>query len=223
MAAAGQRRGLLIAVSVAQLVVTVGLSALGWGSVNGLLAHPARAAFVVLILVFTLVALLSPINLSSGRREVTESRWLFAPAAAGILLLTWLMPYMDRRDVWTIDGDTARYVGVVFLVAGGTLRVWPMFVLGQRFSGLVAIQPGHQLVTDGPYRYVRHPSYLGMALGLIGWALVFRSSVGLLAAALGFPLLLKRIAYEEGLLASQFGEAYTEYCQHTARLFPWVY
>jgi protein-S-isoprenylcysteine O-methyltransferase Ste14 len=98
-----------------------------------------------------------------------------------------------------------------------------MFVLGRRFSGLVAIQPGHELVTDGPYRYVRHPSYLGMMLAFVGWALVFRSSVGLLAAALGLRLLVERITSEEAMLASQFGSAYDEYRASTWRLVPWIY
>ena len=85
---------------------------------------------------------------------------------------------MDRRDVSTIDGTAVRWLGVATLVVGCVLRVWPMFVLGRRFSGLVALQPDHELVTDGPYRWVRHPSYLGGMLGMLGWALVFRSSVG---------------------------------------------
>ena len=103
------------------------------------------------------------------------------------------------------------------------MRLWPVFVLGRRFSGLVAIQPGHELVTDGPYRYVRHPSYLGMMLALAGWALVFRSAVGLAATALGLLVLATRIEAEEALLASQFGEPYEEYRRRTWRLLPGVY
>jgi protein-S-isoprenylcysteine O-methyltransferase Ste14 len=99
-------------------------------------------------------------------------------------LLAWLMPFLDRRDLWTLDGDTVRWLGVAILVAGGVLRIWPMFVLGRRFSGLVAIQSDHALMTEGPYRHIRHPSFLGMLLGLLGWALVFRSSVGLVIECL---------------------------------------
>jgi protein-S-isoprenylcysteine O-methyltransferase Ste14 len=221
--AATTRRGLLIAMTLVQLVVTVALTALGWGGWTPLVDHPARASFIVVIVVMTLVALASPVNLSSGEREDVGNRRIFPPTIIGLLLLTWLMPSMDRRDLWTVDGDTVRYAGVVLLVFGGVLRIWPMFVLGRRFSGLVAIQPGHELVTDGPYRYLRHPSYLGMLLGLIGWALVFRSSVGLLATALGLLLLVDRIEAEESLLASQFGSAYAEYRQRTWRLVPGLY
>jgi protein-S-isoprenylcysteine O-methyltransferase Ste14 len=220
---ADPRRALLIAVSVAQALVIIWLSALGWGSLTALLSHPARAAFVVLMLVMTAVALLSPVNLSSGQREDVGGRLIFVPTVVGIAFIAWLMPYMDRRDLWTIDGDVVRYVGLAILLIGGILRIWPMFVLGRRFSGLVAIQPDHQLVTAGPYRYVRHPSYLGMMLGMAGWALVFRSSIGLVATALGLRLLQTRIADEEALLASQFGAAYSDYCRRTWRLLPGIY
>ena len=61
---------------------------------------------------------------------------------------------------------------------------------------MVAIQPGHTLVTTGIYRIIRHPSYLGLLVDSLGWALVFRSGVGMLLAALLIPLLLARIRAE---------------------------
>jgi protein-S-isoprenylcysteine O-methyltransferase Ste14 len=173
--------------------------------------------------VVTLVALASPVNFSSGTREDLADRRIFAPLVLGSLLLFWLLPYLDRRDRWTLDGDAVRYLGVVLLAVGGVLRIWPMFMLGRRFSGLVAIQPGHELVTRGPYRYVRHPSYLGALLGLVGWVLLFRSGVGLLAVVLGVRLLVTRIESEEALLGSQFGSAYEAYRRRTWRLLPGIY
>jgi hypothetical protein len=65
------RRGLVVALVVFQTVIGFGLNALGWGGVRNLLAHPARKAFVVLGLVLTGVATLSPINLSSVTRDGT--------------------------------------------------------------------------------------------------------------------------------------------------------
>jgi len=57
-------------------------------------------------------------------------------------------------------------------------------VLGRRFSGLVAIQRGHTLVTSGIYGVIRHPSYLGLLVSSLGWGLAFRSEFGVLLAAL---------------------------------------
>ena len=112
---------------------------------------------------------------------------------------------------------------MALFAAGGALRLWPVFVLGDRFSGLVAIQPGHQLVTSGVYGVIRHPSYLGLLISSLGWGLAFRSWIGVLLAALLVPPLLARINAEERLLRSQFGDEYDAYRARTSRLIPGLY
>jgi protein-S-isoprenylcysteine O-methyltransferase Ste14 len=96
-------------------------------------------------------------------------------------------------------------------------------VLGQRFSGLVAIQPGHTLVTTGLYGVVRHPSHLGLLVNSLGWALAFRSGVGVLLTAFLIPPLVARMRAEERLLRSHFGGEYEAYRSRTSRLVPGVY
>ena len=96
-------------------------------------------------------------------------------------------------------------------------------LLGHRFSGLVAIQPGHTLVTSGVYGVIRHPSYLGLLVNSLGWGLAFRSGVGVLLTALIIPPLLARIRAEERLLRTQFGAEYDAYCARTSRLIPRLY
>src|SRR5437879_5231342 len=215
------------ALSLILLALTLGsvsLGALGWGSWTGYLAHPARAAAVGLLLAATLLATtLTEVNVSSGKREDVGNRWILLPLMLVSLPVCWLPPYLDRRELWVIDGDPARYLGLALLVGGGALRVWPMFVLGRRFSGLVAIQEHHELVTTGIYRHIRHPSYLGAMLGFIGWMLVFRCGVGLLLALPLRSPMVARMDAEEALLASEFGRAYAEYRERTWRLVPWVY
>ena len=116
-----------------------------------------------------------------------------------------------------------RWLGVVLFAAGGALRIWPVFVLGHRFSGLVAIQPGHTLVTSGIYGVIRHPSYLGLPVSSLGWALAFRSTVGVLLTALTIPPLVARIRAEEKLLGIEFGAAYDAYRRRSWRLIPRIY
>lgn len=87
----------------------------------------------------------------------------------------------------------------------------------------MAIQPGHELVTDGIYRTVRNPSYLGMLVLSLGWALAFRSLVGVLLALLMLIPLVARIRAEEALLRSQFGAQYDDYRARTWRLVPGLY
>src|SRR5579875_1732908 len=124
------------------------------------------------------------------RREDTGNRWILVPFLILGLLLGWLPAYTDRRDVGTIDGDAVRYLGLVLYVVGGVLRLAPVFVLGRRFSGLVAIQEGHELETGGLYRVIRHPSYLGLLVLLFGWSLVFRSGIGVVVSLLLLPPLV---------------------------------
>ena len=96
-------------------------------------------------------------------------------------------------------------------------------MLGDRFSGLVAIQPGYTLVTSGVYGVIRHPSYLGLLVNSLGWSLAFRAGVGVLLTALMIAPLLVRIHAEERLLRSQFGDEYGTYCARTSRLIPGLY
>ncbi|BBD38974.1 isoprenylcysteine carboxyl methyltransferase [Aminobacter sp. Y103A] len=169
------------------------------------------------------VALLSGANLSPGEQEDRANRWVL-PALGVIGLLSAFLPaYDDRIDFWTIGGETIRWIGVALFAAGGMLRLWPFFVLGSRFSGLVAIQPGHRLVTSGIYALIRHPSYLGLLVNALGWALVFRSGVGVILVGLTLVPLVARIRSEERLLRTHFGAEYDDYARRTWRLVPGLY
>jgi protein-S-isoprenylcysteine O-methyltransferase Ste14 len=170
--------------------------------------------------VLTFVSVLSPGNLSSGKEEDRGNRWVLIVFGVLTILIAFLPAYTDRKDLFTLGGDSTRWLGVVLFAAGGTLRVWPVFVLGRRFSGLVAIQSGHELVTEGIYSVVRNPSYLGMLVSSLGWVLAFRSGAGVLLVALLIPPLLARMRAEEKLLRAHFGSEYEAYCARTPRLIP---
>jgi protein-S-isoprenylcysteine O-methyltransferase Ste14 len=156
-------------------------------------------------------------------REDRSNRWVI-PVLIVIGLVNQFVPaWTDRVNLATLDGDTLRWFGVALFAIGGALRIWPVYVLGYRFSGLVAIQRGHSLVTHGIYSTIRHPSYLGLLVNSLGWCLAFRSGVGLLLTALLIPPILARIAAEEKLLRDHFGAEYGTYRARTSRLIPGVY
>jgi protein-S-isoprenylcysteine O-methyltransferase Ste14 len=201
----------------------LGLAVLGRGGFTPFLSQPPLIALAVALFALSGVAFFAGGNLSPGEREDRSNRWVLIPFAALGLLDGYLPAYTDRAEFWTIDGDGIRWLGVLLFVAGGALRIWPVFVLGRRFSGLVAIQPGHTLVTGGIYRVIRHPSYLGLLVSLVGWALAFRSTVGVLLTALFVPPLLARIRAEEELLRTQFGDEYDSYRARTSRLIPGLF
>jgi protein-S-isoprenylcysteine O-methyltransferase Ste14 len=216
-------RLMLAFASAGLILVYLGLAIAGWGGFDAFFANPARTVLVIATVVMGGAALFSSANLNTGEREDRSNRWVIGALGLIGLLSAWLPAYTDRKAFWTIDGDTVRWIGVVLYVGGGALRLWPVFVLGGRFSGLVAIQPGHTLVTDGIYRTIRNPSYLGLLALSLGWALAFRSLAGVLLVALMIPPLIARIRSEEALLRSQFGEVYAAYCARTWRLIPGLY
>jgi len=204
-------------------LVYLGLAVFGFGGFAAFFSHPPLIVIVVATLAMAVVAMFTEGNLSAGERENRDNRWVLAAFAVSGFLLAYLPALTDRLDFWTLGGDTVRWFGVALYIAGGALRIWPVFVLGKRFSGLVAIQPGHTLVTDGIYRRIRNPSYLGLLVNSVGWALAFRSGVGVLLVALMTVPLVARIRSEEALLRSQFGAEYDAYCARTWRLLPGVY
>jgi protein-S-isoprenylcysteine O-methyltransferase Ste14 len=210
-------------VAIISVVVQLGLAIFAFGGFAAFFSHPALIALVAVVFVMSVVAMFSEGNLSSGEREARSNRWVLAAFGVLALLLTYLPAYTDRRDFLTIDGETMRWFGVIVLTVGGILRLWPVFVLGKRFSGLVAIQPGHTLVTTGIYMFIRNPSYLGLMVGALGWALAFRSIVGIIIALLNLVPLVARMDAEEKLLREHFGAEYETYRARTKRLIPWVY
>jgi protein-S-isoprenylcysteine O-methyltransferase Ste14 len=213
----------LVIVTILATLGYLALAILGWDGFAAFFSHPARIALTVITVLLAGAALFTSGNLSSGEREDRSNRWVIVAFGLIGLVAAYLPAYTDRIGFWTIDGDTVRWIGVALFAIGGVLRLGPVFVLGHRFSGLVAIQPGHALVTTGLYSVIRHPSYLGLMVNSLGWALAFRSGVGVLLAALTIPPLIARIRAEEALLHSQFGNAYDAYRARTSRLIPGVY
>jgi len=216
-------RAIRFVVIVGSTGLYFGLAILGWGGFAAFFAHPARTALAVATLAMAVAAYFAGGGISRGVREDRDNRWVLV--VFGVLgLLDGIVPaYADRIGFWTFDGDTIRWIGVAIYAVGGVLRLWPVRVLGNRFSGLVAIQPGHTLVTDGIYGVIRHPSYLGLLITMLGWGLAFHSWVGIALTVLIILPLVARMRAEERFLRSEFGESYDAYRARTSRLIPGVY
>ncbi len=213
-------RAFAVAMSIG---VFLTLAIIGAGGLATYFTNSARTALVVVTIALGVASLFVGGNLSSGLREDRGNRWVIPAFLVIGLLGAYLPAWADRVGFWTLDGDAVRWLGVAFFAAGGALRLWPVAVLGRRFSGLVSIQPGHELVTTGPYSRIRHPSYLGLLISALGWGLAFNTVVGVLLALANIPPLIARMNAEESLLRSEFGASYDAYRAHTARLIPGVY
>jgi protein-S-isoprenylcysteine O-methyltransferase Ste14 len=192
----------------------------GEGGFQPFLDHSALSALAVAFFMVVVASLFSGGHLSRGQREDRANRWVLLPFGVLGLANGFLPAWSDRVDFWTLDGETLRWFGVAIYAVGAWLRLWPVVVLGNRFSGLVAIQRGHSLVTSAIYAHIRNPSYDGLLLNSLGWSLGFRSGLGVLVTALLIPPLVARIFAEERLLLSEFGADYEAYRSRSWRLIP---
>ena len=114
--------------------------------------------------------------------------------------------------------------GLIMIVACISLRAWSIITLGRFFQYAIRVQSGHMVVTSGPYRFVRHPSYTGVMLGVAGFALASGDVWSLVAAAgLTAAALTVRIRVEERQLREALGQDYDEFAARHKRFIPGVF
>jgi protein-S-isoprenylcysteine O-methyltransferase Ste14 len=219
---------------VSTILMYLGIPLLGWGlgGLRGFLSMPQRLAYALTVLALGLAvgwqAVRSPegIRGGSGREEKRVARQSVIRIAVILLLYFALLflPFADRRGIGALAGNPwVRWAGVVLFGLGIGLVFWSGIALGRLYSGEVTLQDDHRLVTDGPYRWVRHPRYAGGILLAFGLALTFNSWIGLVASVAFIGIILFRISDEEALMREAFGREWEAYCARTRRLFPLIY
>lgn len=114
---------------------------------------------------------------------------------------------------WTASGAALTLLGLLF-------TVWARVYLGRNWSGVAALKADHELVTGGPYRWVRHPIYSGLALAFLGTAMAIGQWRGVLAVALALIAIAHRVVVEERFMRQQFGGAYDSYARRVRALVP---
>jgi protein-S-isoprenylcysteine O-methyltransferase Ste14 len=210
--------------------IFVGLPLLGWGvtDIPGFLGHPVRIAYVVLVLLLNGFAAIRIPEIGKGRGEqkVTVPRQHVAVVLLQVLSISvvLLAPFCDRREIVVVtSSDLFRYVGLLLYAVGFLIMHIAEASLGKQFSVEVAIQTGHSLVTDGLYRYLRHPRYLGIIVFMAGIALAFRSWLALALDGAIVLVLIWRIRDEEALMSREFGSVWEAYVERTWRLLPFLF
>ena len=115
-------------------------------------------------------------------------------------------------------------VGIILIICGLLIRWIAIFSLKRQFTVDVAITKDHRIISEGIYRFVRHPAYAGSILSFFGLALSFAN---ILSLAVVFPPIcsafLYRIRVEERALVDTFGDEYIRYCNSTKRLIPGIF
>ena len=135
------------------------------------------------------------------------------------LALTKALPGLDMPGFTTVF-----WIGIALMLAGVVLRWSSIAVLGRYFTRSVSLAPGQTVVERGPYRYIRHPSYSGSLLSLLGFGLVMGNWAGLIAVmAISGAAILYRVTIEEKALREGLGQAYDDYMRRTKRFIPFIF
>jgi protein-S-isoprenylcysteine O-methyltransferase Ste14 len=138
---------------------------------------------------------------------------------AGVLVAVWCAAAVSSS---AIPGGWLPFtLGLTLMWLGIALREWAVVTLGRFFTVVVRVTSEQEVVSRGPYRRVRHPSYTGLLLTLVGLGFCLGSWLSVLAlAVLPTVGLVIRIKVEEAALLSALGEPYREYAEHRRRLVP---
>jgi protein-S-isoprenylcysteine O-methyltransferase Ste14 len=114
--------------------------------------------------------------------------------------------------------------GLVLMAVGVAIRQWAVALLGRFFTTDVRVHPDQAVIDTGPYRWVRHPSYTGLILTVLGIGLALGNWAALIVLAI-VPTagLVVRIRVEERALLEGLGEPYRRFAAGRARLIPGVW
>ncbi len=186
--------------------------------------RPVGLAFLIL---WTVLAVATAALRLPGAPATYDRRQILPRTVLGVvgflaLLIVGPWEYTHLSGPLPRDGLLA-WIGIGLLAVGSALNVWAMSALRGLYTVRLSVQAGHRLVTDGPYRIVRHPGYLGFVLLLPGMAFALGSLTILVFVPVLLAWIVTRIRDEEAMLVTEFGEAYRNYQRRTKRLIPYLY
>jgi protein-S-isoprenylcysteine O-methyltransferase Ste14 len=143
----------------------------------------------------------------------------------GVALSVWLGVLLAKRvpgaDI-AAGRDIAFALGAVIAVAGIALRWWAVVTLGRFFTTRVMTTADQTVVEKGPYRLIRHPSYTGGLVTILGVLLMSLNWISLACFVIALPGFAYRIRVEERALVAGLGGPYSDYMRRTKRLVPYL-
>ena len=138
-------------------------------------------------------------------------------------IFAWLPVILDYGRLLVL-GDWLTWAGVAIMISGIIFRRYAIAVLGKFFTATVQIQKEHELIKAGPYRCIRHPSYLGILIIALGLGIALANWISLLLCIV-LPVIgvMQRIKVEEKELEQHFGKQYLDYRKSTWCVVPYIY
>ena len=221
---------------VVRMLALIALLCIVLFAAAGTLAWPMAWVYVVITVVMTagsrLLLLRRSPDLVAERASSAEKhdakawdRVLMPVVAIYGPLLTLVIAGLNRRFGWTPELPLwVQIAGVILLVSATAFSTWALLV-NRFFSGVVRIQRdrGHTVVSDGPYRWIRHPGYVGGVVGDVAIPLLLGSAWALIPGLLTVGAVVVRTALEDRTLQAEL-PGYAEYARRTRyRLLPGVW
>jgi protein-S-isoprenylcysteine O-methyltransferase Ste14 len=188
---------------------------------------PNHLAFWLFILFFILWAASEVINTFWFRRYQKEQNILADRGSYwviwAIIWISFILSFIFRANKIGVFQNYIQYLGLLISVLGIILREWAVLTLRRSYSVIISIDSRRKLIMHGPYHWLRHPSYTGSILSLVGFSLALGTWFGgLVVLFLSFTGYYYRAKIEEKALLVTYGEEYQNYIQHTWRFFPGV-
>jgi protein-S-isoprenylcysteine O-methyltransferase Ste14 len=160
----------------------------------------------------------------TARKEDRGSLVVMSLVVGGGVILALVLPIVWKGAAIASIMPQVTIAGIVVYLLGAALRWWFIFTLGRYFTANVAVRPTQQVVQSGPYRFVRHPSYTGILIMLLGVGMVLANWASIVVILAGGLIgLLYRVRVEESALVEALGQPYVDYIRHTRRLVPFVF
>ena len=150
--------------------------------------------------------------------------------AVGLLASLWgiaiVLPIFYMFTNWLSFADynltaCAGFIGIAIFIVAIWLLWRSHYDLGRNWSVTVEIKASHKLITDGVFKYIRHPMYAAHILwGIAQILLIHNWLAGMASLVIIIPMYILRIRREEKTMLQQFGEEYREYMNNTGRIIP---
>lgn len=120
------------------------------------------------------------------------------------------------------ENQTLRIIGLILYLIFSWIQIWAYKSLGENYSQEIQIFKNHKLVTNGPFKFIRHPQYLSQILMDLGAGILTLSYFVIPLAILQIPLLIMRASLEDKLLQKHFGDEFNQYKSKSGFIIPFI-
>jgi len=157
------------------------------------------------------------------RAKKLETPWEMAQHALPVVLGFWLLFGSGWKALgmkFPPETPGVLWAGLTLTALGVGTSIWARLSLGANWSGVVTLKKGHELVRKGLYRWIRHPIYTGILIGVIGTAMVRGHMRGWLGFAIVWLSFYVKARREESFLRQEFGDGFEEHARQTGMFLP---